>query len=139
MNTIGGLGPALTQFEVGAGLAALVGVQHQEAHLEEEAVGGHVETTHPVEAVAAHHQRDHPDPFAHHVDVVDDPVDRCGEGGGGGGGGGREGGETKQSRRMLYPVFLKMHVFFSHEGEKHNITCTHTHARRRLPNSLKQK
>lgn len=72
------LGPSpLTQFEVGAGLAAGVRVQNQQADFEEEAVRGHVEAAHLVETVAAHHQSDDADPLPHHVHVVDDPVHSC--------------------------------------------------------------
>lgn len=67
----------LTELDIGAGLATLVGVEDQQANLEEETVGTHVETTHLVERVAAHHQGDEANPFTHHLDVVNDPIDGC--------------------------------------------------------------
>lgn len=67
----------LTELDVRAGLAALVGVQDQETDFEEKAVWGHIKTAHLVEAVAAHHQRNETYSFAHHVDVVNYPIDRC--------------------------------------------------------------
>lgn len=67
----------LTELDVRAGLATLVGVQDQEANFEEEAVRGHVETTHLVEAVTAHHQSNEAYSFAQHIDVVNYPIDSC--------------------------------------------------------------
>lgn len=67
----------LTQFDIRAGLAAFVGVQDQKANFEEEAVRGHIETTHLVEAVAAHHQCNEAYSFTQHVDVMNNPIDSC--------------------------------------------------------------
>lgn len=67
----------LTKFDIGAGFAALVRVQDQKANFEEEAVRGHVETTHLVETVTAHHERNEPYSFTQHLDVMNYPVDSC--------------------------------------------------------------
>lgn len=67
----------LTELDVRAGLAALVGVQDQKANFEEKAVWCHIETTHLVEAVTAHHQCNETDSFTQHIDVVNYPVDSC--------------------------------------------------------------
>lgn len=69
----------LTKFDVRAGLTALISVQDQKANFEEEAVWGHVQAAHFVEAVAADHQSDESDPFTQHVDVVHNPIDSCSE------------------------------------------------------------
>lgn len=68
---------SLTELDLGAWLAALVGVQDQKANFEEKAVRRHVEATHLVEAVAAHHQRNEADSLAQHLDVVNYPIDSC--------------------------------------------------------------
>ena len=67
----------LTQFDIRAGLAALVGIENQKTDFEEEAVRGHVETTHLVEAVTAHHQRNEAYSFTQHVNVMNNPIDSC--------------------------------------------------------------
>lgn len=67
----------LTELDVRAGLAALVGVEDQQANLEEEAVRTDVETTHLVECIAAHHQGDEANPFTHHLDVMNNTIDSC--------------------------------------------------------------
>lgn len=74
-------GRALTELDVGAGLAAPVGVQDQQANFEEKAVGAHIEATGLVEAVAAHHQRDEAYSFTQHLDVMNYPIDSCLQGG----------------------------------------------------------
>ena len=68
---------ALTKFDIRAGFAALVGVQDQEANFEEEAVWGHVETTHLVEAVTADHQCNEAYSFTQNVNVMNNPIDSC--------------------------------------------------------------
>lgn len=70
----------LTKFDVGAGLAAPVGVQDQKANFEEKAVWAHIETTHLVEAITAHHQRNETYSFTQHIDVVNYPIDSCSRG-----------------------------------------------------------
>lgn len=67
----------LTEFDVRAGLAALVGVQDQKANFEEKAVWRHIETTHLVEAITAHHQCNEAYSFTQHIDVVNYPIDSC--------------------------------------------------------------
>lgn len=67
----------LTKLNVRAGLAALEGVQNQKANFEEKAVWAHIETTHFVEAVAAHHQRNDAYSFTQHINVVNYPIDSC--------------------------------------------------------------
>lgn len=68
---------SLTELDVGARLAALEGVQDQEANFEEEAVWGHIQSTHLVEAVTAHHQCNDAYSITQHVDVVNNPVNSC--------------------------------------------------------------
>lgn len=67
----------LTKLDVRAGLATPVGVQDQKANFEEKAVWAHIETTHLVEAVTAHHQRNEAYSFTQHLDVVNYPIDSC--------------------------------------------------------------
>lgn len=64
-------GPKL---DVRTGLAALVRIQDQKANFEEEAVWSHVETTHLVKTITAHHQCDEADSFTQHINVVDDAI-----------------------------------------------------------------
>ncbi len=67
----------LTQLDVRAGFAAPVRVQDQKANFEEETVWRHIESTHLVKAVTAHHQRNESDAFTQHIDVVNYPIDSC--------------------------------------------------------------
>lgn len=66
---------ALTKLDVRAWLAAPVGVQDEKANFEKKAVWRHIETTHLVEAIAAHHQCNEPYSFTNHIDVVNYPID----------------------------------------------------------------
>lgn len=66
-----------SEFDVRTRLAALEGVYDKKTNFEEEAVGGHIETTHLVEAIVGHHQcnETYRYSFTYHLDVVNNSVD----------------------------------------------------------------